>query len=515
VPKRKTPGRSAKPAARLRVVPNPEQLLDALDDALLNGDQAAVESLVEQLWRVRSRLPDVLTQRLLDGRARAPAFAFQLLQGAAGGRAAKYLRRVAESPTVPDIVRWGAQRRAGWPERGGAKRRRTFLDSLQDADATLLLATEQATDGWPPDGEILEEVLGYLAALPSARVQAVLQRIVDELGDDASWLLHGALHLADPPSQRFVLAELVRLRDPGAAGPIERLARTARDRGVRAEAEAALQRLGLHVVDVAPAEPEPLPPVARVVASLLDGVGGQVVIVVREPAPNVHLLADFFHNESVGIKDCFGRSHEMPAEADAAIDSFVETGLGMVEVDLAAARGLLAVAVAANAATGHALPPSFELWEPFVHETYPPPPDEPVTATEPDDAPYAGRQDLLRASGALTEYPDFYSWGFEAAELSAAMVMTPPPTGGRLTDRQYRPLLEQLLPAAKRPTWGSRLRRQAWLLERAGEPALHDQALAVAAHLATASTADLARLPFWRTLIERSVANLAGYLLPI
>jgi hypothetical protein len=513
VPKRKTPLRALKPKAAPARSPDLDRVLDALDAALLGGDTAAVEALVERLWAARRQAPDVLTQRLIDGRAQVPAFAFQLLQGTAGSRAPTYLRRVAEHRTVPDIVRFGAQRRAGWPERGEAKRRRTFLDTLQDPEGTLVVAAGQATSTWPPEPEILEEVVGYLGVLSSERVQAVLHTAAAELGDPAAWLLRAALHLADPPAQRLALAELVHLRDPAAAGAIGRLARTARDPGVRAEAEAALQRLGLHVVDAAPAEPAPLPPLHRAVVSMVDGAGGQVIFVVRQSTPGVHLFADFFHNETVGIKDTFGRSQEIADEATDAIAAFEDTGLGTVEVDLAAVRGILAAAVEVNAATGHPLPPVFELWEPFVHETYPPPADELVAPAELDDAPYAGHQDLLRASGRLADHPYFESWGFDPPDISAALLVTPLPRGGRLTDQQYRPLLEQLLPPATRQLFRQRLRRQAWLLDRAGEPPQRDQALAVAAHLPAASPADLARVPFWRKIAERSVANLAALVL--
>src|SRR5690242_9383574 len=145
-----------------------------------------------------------------------------MLGGFAGDRAETYLDRIAENPAAPEIVRFGARRRAGWSETSEAKQRRAFLDTLGDADGTLEVAVEQATNGWPPDPEVLGEVLGYLRALPAARRRVVLERIVGAHGGRAAWLVRAALHLADVPLQRQALSALVHLRDRGAAAAIGR-----------------------------------------------------------------------------------------------------------------------------------------------------------------------------------------------------------------------------------------------------------------------------------------------------
>jgi hypothetical protein len=517
MPKGKPRGRKAQPRRQAphRVVPaaDVDRLLDEVDAALAEGEPAKMQSAVESLWAVRQKLPEVLTRRLIEGRVAIPAFSFQLLQGFAGPRAPTYLRRIAEDRLVPDIVRWGAQRRAGWPERGEAKRRLAFLATLSDPLGALVMATAEATNAWPPGGEILEEVIGYLAVMPADQRRAALERLVQELDDAAVWLLHAALHLPDPAAQRYVLGELVRLRDPAAAGPIERLARTTRDAALRDEASAALQRLRLRVVGAAePPEPFAFPPVERALMSVIDGAGAQIILVLRDLGPAGVVFADFLLKEGVGIKDAFGLSHVPQEEIEDVMGQFVTEAVDLVEVDLAAVRGALAAAVAVNAATGQALPAKFELWEPLVHDAYPPPADEPITQPELDDTPYGNRPDLLRQSGRLADHDFFLTWAFDTPQTTVAMLSSPPPTSGRWTDRQYRPMIEQLMTPPVRAQLRERLRRQAWLLEREGDAATRDLALAVAAALPNASTEALGRLPFCQRLVQNSVLQFANEL---
>src|SRR3954454_662371 len=217
---RRTTGRGAGRPVRAAPAVDVEGLLDALDTAMLQGDPERVAQLSEQLWPARRQVPDAIVGRLVEGRARVPGLAFEMLGGFAAERSETYLRRIAEDPAAPNIVRFGARRRAGWPETGQAKRRREFLDTLADPDGTLVEATAQATGGWPPDGEVLGEVLGYLQALPAPRRREVLERIVSALGGRAAWLLRAALHIADVALQRQALSALVHLRDGGAAAAI-------------------------------------------------------------------------------------------------------------------------------------------------------------------------------------------------------------------------------------------------------------------------------------------------------
>jgi len=505
-PPRRTSNRSKRPTATSAA--DLDALFDALDTAALANDADQVSRLTKQLWAARRQVPEVLAQRLVDNRARLPGLALELLSGF-GPQAPTLLRRIADSREAPDIVRFGAQRRAGWPERGQAKRRRAFLETLADPQAALVEAVRQGTGGWLVDSEVLAEVLAYLVALPSEQRADVTARVVSEVGRQAAWLLRALLHVPDPSLQRYALTHLVHWRDTGAEGAMMRLARTARSAALRNEARAAAQRLQLRPTDQDESSPErAYPPVSRAYLSLIDGDGGQVAIVVREWGPGAYLFVDVFHNEAFGIKSVLGIMRVDGAELEEMFAGFEAQELALVEVELAALRGALAIGEEANGAQRRPFPPEFELWEPLYHDADPPPADEAIVVPELDDAAYPTRADLVKASDRLADHPWFTSWGFDAESMFAAIAVAPQPSGLRLTDRQYRPIIAALFDDEQRARWRARLRRQAWLLDRSGDVRARDLALATAAQLAHADAAALAKNPLLRKLVERSILQL-------
>jgi hypothetical protein len=315
------------------------------------------------------------------------------------------------------------------------------------------------------------------------------------------------LHSDDPEMTRAAVRELLRLRPPGSSGALERLAATARDEAIRAAAIDAARRLRLQSVgpDVS-AEPVSLPPVDRVQVSMLDGSGTQVVLIVRHLAPEALLFADFLVQDGWGVKGVFGSIRATPDVIEEFEMQFDEEATELVSVDLAAARGVIDAALQENAATGHSVPPEFEFWEMHLHDVYPPPAGEPVIMPELDDAPYAGRRDLLPAGAELPDHDAFESWEFEPDQVNAALAHAPPPRG-QWTDRQYRPLITRLVPAEERDRLRRNLCRQAWLLDQTGDDQTRDIALATAAAMKEAKPSDLVKLPFLRHLVEHSVTR--------
>jgi hypothetical protein len=493
-----------------------ERLLDALEAAMLEGDQVGVAATTERLWAHRRQVPAILVERLIGGRARIPGLAFELLGGFAGPTAGeRALRRVAAAPAAPGIVRWGARRRVGWPQRGEARARLEFLLSLEDADATLVEAVVQAGWAWLPDVEVLEEVLAYLAVLPAERRRAVVRRAVGEPEPSPAlpWLLRALLHLPDPVLARLAVGELVRLRDRTAIGALRRLAQTSREVELRAEAEAAERRLRLQIVDrpSPTSEEEPIPwlPLDGVHLSAVDGAGAQVLLLLRRWEPGTRLVADVLQTDTWGIKDAFGHYRSPVGElAELTVEAFRAGGVDLVEVDLPSARGVLAAAIATNAATGRPLPPAFELWEPFFHETFPPASEESMTVPELDDAPFASRADLVRQSAALLKHPFFESWFFNPNEIGPILDGIALGRGGRLKEAQYGPVIRQLVDAPLQQRLRQRLRRQAWVLDRHGDQRERDLALATAASLGGATAAGLAKHPFARAMVDASLDNL-------
>jgi hypothetical protein len=219
-------------------------------------------------------------------------------------------------------------------------------------------------------------------------------------------------------------------------------------------------------------------------------------------------VADVLLTDTWGIKDAFGH-HRSPAgeTAELTVEAFRAGGVDLVEVDLPSARGGLAAAIATNAATGRPLPPAFELWEPFFHETYPLTPDESTTVPELDDALYASRADLVRRSAALLEHPFFESWFFNPDEIGPKLEGMALGRAGRLRQARYGSLIRQLVDAPTQERLCQRLRRQAWVLDRHGDQQERDLALATAASLGSVTAAGLAKHPFVWGMVDASVHN--------
>ena len=478
-----------------------DQLLDQLDQGLASGDQAAVEAVLPQIFAEQETIPGLLAQRLIDGRMQVPGFGFELLTGLAGPLAIDHLERIAGAREADDLVRFGAQRRLAWPERGEGRQRLAFLASLRDGEGTLLRVVQQATETWPQNSETVQEVFGYLAAMPAKRRLALATRIADEVQGASPWLWHALLHAPDKGTQRLAMRTLTDTNAPGAAGPLGRLAQTTGDSRLRAEAMTAAQA----AAEADTATPQPFPPVDQALLSMLDGDGGQVALVIRELGPGACMVVNVFHNEQTGIKGVYGSAWLPRDEAEAMIEALEDEGIAMIGVPLAAVRGALAGALAINGALGQGLPPAYELWEPLLHDAYPPAPDEPLIATTLDDAPYAGRADLIERGDSLFAHPFFQHWSFDPEATLLAMATIEPPDERGLTDQQLRPLSFALATPEVCAQLRDRLRRQAWLLDHLDDTPTRDVALASAAALATGDREALADLPFLREMTAASV----------
>ena len=307
--------------------------LEALDAALVEGDDERAAAALQALHPVRRRLPDLLVRRLVAGRLQNAFFFLDLLAASADRRLVPLMERIADAAGVPDTLRLGAQRHIGWfldePDE-----RRDFLDGLADAEAALVETVRHAVAPWPPDGGLLDEVHLFLHVLPPERARAVVARTAAELGADACWLLHGLLHEEDRALRRLALAEAVRLRTSGSEGAVARLARSAPDRGTRREAEDALRHL--HAAPAGPARP--LPALVDVKASPPDASGSQVVVVARRAHAGLVMCAAFLCEEEVGLSVGLAARH---ATADwlAAVEArFAGDAAPLVAIDLPTAR---------------------------------------------------------------------------------------------------------------------------------------------------------------------------------
>lgn len=501
IPQRPAIRRTA-PAAEI------ERLLDALEEKAIagEGEPEAVLSDVQALTEQQRVVPDVLVRRLIEGRARIPEFSFTLLLATAGAQAQRRLRQIAEAQQAPDATRLEAQRLLGWPERGEAKRRVAFLESLRDADLALIEAAAAGGGRWPWQSEVLGDVVAYLMALPADRRLALTRRLAGV--DAAAPLLLALMHVEDPEVQRLAIEVIGGRGRAAAPGAIGRLAATTRNLRVRADAERFARQLSASPPDVEPGA-LPLPPVDQVLISAVDGSGAQLALIQRRLDTSFNVLMHIFTDDRSGLRDVYGVIGVPPDYVTDILISFSGQGVEFFETDLAAVRGLVGAAIEVNSAEGHPIPPIFELWEPLLHDLYPPEKAEPVIVPELEEPPGPPRGSPGKVARRLLDHDFFESWMADPETVREVLPDLPPlPASGRPGERQYRALIEEWLDDPTRDRLRARLRRQAWLLDEAGEPALRDAALATAAAVAAGDVRDLAKHPFPRGLIDRAIAQI-------
>lgn len=501
-----------------------EATLEQLEDSILLGKHDQFEELMDKLWGSRSGVAQKLADRLAGNRFRIPLLAFQMLPLFAGRRTRSYLLKVAQSTSAGDILRFDARRRAGWPQRGQARARLAFLATLHDQTATLVEALRQAVGGppFPPEGEMLAEVLEYLLILPPQQAIEVIDLAAGELGRALAWVLRGLLHSREPQLRSEALRRIVAINDLGAAGAMDRATRLVRHPDFTAEVEAARRQLQPKPTDGRKgSRARRLPELHSAYLSPIDGDGGQAAIVLRRRSDDEYLVLHLLFKDGWGLKEAFGSSRitwqELTSLFRAGDDDRLmaimsqkgDPEIPLVEIGQGAVRGAMEAAIDINAATRRPLPPAFEIWEPLMHDQDPPPAAERAVHPELDETGYESRGDLLRESGRLGDHPFFGGWFFDPDEIQPLLPSIPSPKGQQITERQLRPLVEALVDARMRELLRRRLRRQAWLFSEAGDRESRDLAMAAAAGLA-GSGPELANHPLLQAMVMRSLNNLFG-----
>ncbi len=209
-----------------------------------------------------------------------------------------------------------------------------------------------------------------------------------------------------------------------------------------------------------------------------------------------------------------------PGEAERAATALRETPFDRMEVPAhddehppfppAAARGLLQIAFDITYGSGFGLYPEVELWEPLVHDQYPPAPDEPVIEPRLDDERYAGREDLVRKSAALLDCGLTPGWSFD---LYSALGVYPPgevKAADEWTDNDRERAITLLAPLAYLATLRHRLQRGAFMLDSAGDTRLRDTALAVSASLRAPDDHELTGNPLLLSMAGTTLTSLSA-----
>lgn len=492
-----------------------ERDLAIIEQAFDTGESDETTAALDRLASREKGVPAAILARLIGGRSTQPALLIDFLTLFAGERAPTFLRSAANDVAAPDLARFSAQLRLGWEPATEAKRRKSFLGTFHDPIVMLTDAADEGTRIWPPNGDSLQEVVGFFAVMPGKQVQQSLHEIVQRLGPRAIILLHAALHLPDPAVQRLAIQQLVGLRDAGAPPALDRLVRTTRDPSLREVARSAAAELrGLPRRQLSPPEPVELPELEECYLSPFDGVGAQVVFVSRAMADEACMFAHFLIRDDHGVKEVGAGGLASRDERDEAIDIFVEDGVPMIEIDLTTARQAIHQGIAFNAATGKPIPPAYEIWDLFLHDSYPPA-DAPEAPAELDDTPFLGKK-LPRNARTFFDHAYLEQFLLPAEPILDAMEAVPPPDDpNRWDEPHYRGLIERVMTPEVIAELRGRLRRQAWVLDVAGEDVTRDRALTFAASLANDDQNALTRNPFVRELIRRSAYTALAELEPL
>ena len=524
-------GRAASPAQI-------ERALTALEELVLAGRAEEIPRWTAVLWSNRGETQRALLRRLETGPVRIPGLYFDVLSSLGGAHASALMRRVAGNREVTDLLRMEARRRVGWPERTERRVRSAFLRTLRDPSAALGSLVAMGCGLPVPDGEAFGEALGYLLSMPADERTALTARLCSECGSAVAWLLRALLSAPDTPTRLLASGELLDMRDRGATAALHRLLRTATDAAVRAATEVAFLRLSLRSVSSvqgrdttdAPAvlrapAPQPIPratrplqhragprqaagepllPFEQAVVTAIDGNGGQAVTLIRSWDGELRLVVQVFLRDDVGILDAYGMMRIPREQAEEMLRLFGDRDCPLVDVSLQEACDIVLWGAERSLGTGRLPPPAFSLWEPyFFADLCPVPPTEAPTAPnlrgEASPPPGKGVADLLAS-------PFCDSWHFSAEELASALSsLSTEGSGGR---NRYGALLHHLCPPAVRCLLASRLRRQAWLLDRSGQGALRDAALGSAVGLERGGPPDLAEMPLLRGMLARGLAAL-------
>jgi hypothetical protein len=178
---------------------------------------------------------------------------------------------------------------------------------------------------------------------------------------------------------------------------------------------------------------------------------------------------------------------------------------------MAAIRGAFEIGIECAVAAVQPLPPELELWEPLIHDQYPPAPDEPIVVPILPDDEYAGRDDLAARALELFDHAFLEFWHvsfndiFESVMGSAMQLL---PLGGEPDEAQARQLIDDMIDLQDVDGLRRRLQRQAWLLDRIGDADERDIALALAAALPGLTQDERREHPFLRRLVENATAML-------
>ncbi len=475
-----------------------ERAVDALQHLILSGRPDGVRRWTAVLWQHRAQALGVVHRRLQARPVRTPGFLLDVLGGLGGEQAPRLLRDVAANPLVPETVRMEARRRAGWPLRE-RQARAAFLRTLPDPVRAVLGLVAGAL-GPVPDAQGLEEALGYLLAMPAVERVGVTSHLVGEAAPATAWLLRALLASPDDSTRRDAVEALLDARDRGAVPSLRRCACHGPFRPTAEPMLVAARRLELHAVDAPRASVAREPLVTRALLGPVDGRGGQPVAVLRSWDENAVLVARWIVGDEGGVRSVQGWMRAAPDQAMELCADGSAVRQPLVEASLGQARAAVYWGVEMNLRAGRLPPAAFPLWEPFLHEDLVPT----VVPAGPALLAHTAPEPSLDAVTDLLAAPCCRSWQFGPQQIAAAL---------RTVDRRgsgpvqyYTDVVRAVCHPSARSRLAQRLRRQAWVLERAQEERLRDTALGCATQLEAGHAAPLSEQPLLQGMLTRGLA---------
>lgn len=421
------------------------------------------------------------------------------------------LRRAIEDPQVPDLGKMEAF--GALQKLGQAVDRNVVVEHLQDPEATFRVLQEDLLEDLIDDTSRPGESVHALMAQEGPIRHEIVDRLAESGDARALRVLLPLLLTRSPETALRAVAAVERLGFLEGARTLEDLARNATRPALRDAASAVAARLRAQGRPGFPA----LPPLYRAVASMIDGAGAQSLVLLRWHDDESVSLANFLWRDDWGLRDAEGTWRLPVAQADELLAAFVDEDVRMFDVDAGYLRAAVRLAKELSTANRKPLPEAYAAWELLLGPPEPDDTPERLEAATPEWLP-GEVEELLAASPQLLARRDFSGWFIDTDQLQphspslrAAMAQRPRRERLRALSSQ---VAGEALPALATPdflsTLARRLRRQAYLLQRAGDRQVARLALAAAATLEPARMAP-SQHPFLREMVFYGIASAAGF----
>jgi hypothetical protein len=344
-----------------------------------------------------------------------------------------------------------------------------------------------------------DEMLNAMAYTQDRRILPFFLCLLHAPSDDVVLGVIEALQAMRDPTLRPVLEERA------CYDPSEKVRNAARQAATSLAREEKAPPISILELPVAP------PPLKRCLVSTIDGDGGQLLLVIRQPPGGRSCV--FWHvmmDDHEGIKDCFGGQADSVGAIEAMInDGMADMGLELVEVSLQRVREELRSAYELTIRSGRRLPPSYMSWQSWqCGEDLEAVRSYPVPELTSEEWP-----DLLAKCGELLALDEFDSWYFGPDELGGLKrkLLRTLQYDDATVDGLVSQGIKQIVRGTRRRRLRHRLSRQAWLLAQLYEgDEIPKLALAAAAALDDSRGRALVQHPLLREMMLRSLTHALG-----